>query len=155
MGELQGLGPPLTPPPSSSPGSSPVAAAALPAQEKRRGRRMSGDGTRDGGDTLWGPAASQAGACSSTGHFSIRVQTGQFCTFYIFLVLYIIVTDLNFVYFVKKTGVLSGFFSLPLILSLPALRWARGMRVVLPGWRYHRCPCQRLARQRDTSGSNT
>lgn len=73
---------------------------------------MSGDGTRDRGDTPWGPVASRAGPCSSTGHFSIRVQTGQFRTFCIFLLLYIILTGLNFVYFVKKTAVLGGFCSL-------------------------------------------
>lgn len=53
-------------------------------------------GLGTGGDMPRGPVVLRAGACSSMGHFSIRVQRGQFRTFYIFLVLYIIVTDLNF-----------------------------------------------------------
>lgn len=71
---------------------------------------MSGDEFGMGRDTRQGPAAWGAGACSSTGHFSIRVQIGQFRTFYNSLVLYIIVTDLKFVYFVKKTAAPGGHF---------------------------------------------
>lgn len=124
----------------------------MPAQEKRRGRRMSGDGTRDGGDAPWGPVASRAGPCSSTGHFSIRVQTGQFRTFCIFLLLYVILTGLNFVYFVKKTGALGVFF-FPSPLVFGSGLWALGMRVGLLGWCHPRCPSSGW--QRDTSRSNT
>ena len=152
------LDPPRTPP-FSPPGRSPVAAATLPAQEKRRGRRMSGDGTRDGGDAPRGPTAWRAGACSSTEHFSIWVQTRQFRTFCIFLVLYIIVTDFNFVHFVKKIGVWGGFISSPLVLGSPAQRWALGMQAGLPGRCHRRSPCQHLPVQHlifgliSTSGS--
>lgn len=108
MGELGVDGTPFDPS-IPSPCSSPVAAVALAAWEERHGCRMSVDGTRDRGEAPWSLVASQASACFSTGHFSIRVQTVQFRTFCIFLVLYIIVIDLNFVYFVKKTGVLGAF----------------------------------------------
>lgn len=114
--------------PSSSLGSFPVATATLPAREKRPRARDVRRRLWDGGDTRQGPAAWRAGACSSTGHFSIRVQIGQFRTFYNSLVLYIIVTDLKFVYFVKKTAALGGYF-LPR-LSFSARQPRRGHR----GW---------------------
>lgn len=116
FGGALGVWTPPSTPPSSPPGSSPVAAATLPAQEKRRGRRMSGDGTRDrvgdkhtrrGGRWPREPAPAPAGDTFLYGCKQDNSARFVFC-----LLLYIIVTDLNFVYFVKKTGVLSGFFSL-------------------------------------------
>lgn len=155
MDELQGLGPPSTPS-SSPPGSFPVAAATLPAQEKRCGRRMSGDGTRDRG----GHAAGAGGLASRCllQHGTL-FYTGAKRTIPHVLYLFCFVYNCHgfefFVYFVKKTGGSGGFFSSPLVLGLPTPRRALGMQVGLPGWCRHRCPCQHPVWQQDASQSNT
>lgn len=111
------LRPPSTP--SSSPlGSFPVAAATLPAQEKRCGRRMSGDGTRDRG----GHAAGAGGLASRCllQHGTL-FYTGAKRTIPHVLYLSCFVYNCHrfefFVYFVKKTGGLGGFFFPRLLFS--------------------------------------
>lgn len=76
----------------------------------RGGRRMSGDGTWGRADGGWLPGEAMAAPAQDTFLYGCK---GLFRTFYMFLVLYIIVMELNFVYFIKKTSAL-GIFSPPL-----------------------------------------
>lgn len=92
-------------PKSSPPGRSPVAAAIAGAGCPATG--LGTGGTRHGGRWPHEPAPAPA-----QDTFLYGCKQGQFRTFCIFLLLYIILTGLNFVYFVKKTGVLGVFCSL-------------------------------------------
>uniref|UniRef100_A0A8B9TDV4 RING-type E3 ubiquitin transferase n=2 Tax=Anas platyrhynchos TaxID=8839 RepID=A0A8B9TDV4_ANAPL len=94
-----------------SPPQHPPTTLSLPQPPSSRGgRRMSGDGTWGRADGGWLPGEATAAPAQDTFLYGCK---GLFRTFYMFLVLYIIVTELNFVYFIKKTSAL-GIFSLPL-----------------------------------------
>lgn len=92
---------------------------------------MSGDGTWGRADGGWLPGEATAAPALDTFLYGCK---GLFRTFYMFLVLYIIVTELNFVYFIKKTSALGVFSPLsPLIFGSQVLGWALGKREGFPG----------------------
>lgn len=83
---------------------------------------MSGDGFGMGGTHGRDRQPGEPAPAPAQDTFLYGCKTGQFRTFYNSLVLYIIVTDLKIVYFVKKTGASGGYFLPRLSLSAPRPR---------------------------------